>query len=341
MSKIRISWIDICRGIGILCVIYAHGLGADKFRYLFYAFHIPLFFFLSGVTFHHKNHESLQRNLKKSVRSILIPYTLSAVICYGLWLIFNPRGLSIPNLTQAFINILYGSGAKSQYFYNAVLWFLPCLFATRILFTLTSKYITKTKLLGLALLLFSISGYILSIYYPHLKMPFGLETALSSVVFFGLGYIYNSRQDLKKILESRKSLFTILFLLLTLITATLNFHLFGHQVDMRLNHLGNYFLFYLSALSGISMCISLSYAIKENSLLQFLGRNSMILFVSHLVIFSYISKILFIWITPATVAHFRNLYFAPLYSIISIIIISAVLKIYQNLSIIKLRGKSI
>lgn len=331
MSKLRLSWIDICRGIGILTVIYAHGLSEDKFRFLFYAFHIPLFFFLSGVTLHHKQHESTLKSIKKAIRGILIPYFIFAFICYGLWLIPNIPNFELSGFIQVVKNILYGNGSGKQFFYNAVLWFLPCLFATRILFTVLLNVSNKNRVLVPLLFICSVGGYLLANYYPQLKLPFGSEIALSSVVFFGLGYLYNSNTRLKSTFENKRLNSAILFTIVTIIFAWLNFHSYGHQVDMRMNRMGNYFLFYLGAISGIGMCVTWSYVIKSNKVLEFLGKNSMMLFVFHLIIFTYISKILFFWITPTTISQFRNLYFAPLYSVISIILICSALKIYQRL----------
>ncbi len=330
MINKRISWIDICRGIGILCVIYAHGLSADKYRFLFYAFHIPLFFFLSGVTLSHKQHESVYKSIKKGVKGILFPYFLFALISYGLWLILNIRNFHFEGFLQIMINILYGNGSGNQLFFNAVLWFLPCLFITRLSFTILSDISRNIKILIPTLLACSIAGYILATAYPHLKLPFGAETAFSSIVFFGVGYLYNGSAKLKQLLDNKKITTALFLTVITVLFSLSNFYLSGHQVDMRLNRMGNYFLFYLSAVSGIAMCVSWSHLIKQNKFLEYLGRNSMILFVSHLIIFSYISKILFIWLTPATISRFRNLYFAPLYSIISITIICSVLKLYHK-----------
>jgi len=332
MPKVRLSWIDICRGIGILCVIYAHGLSEDKLRFLFYSFHIPLFFFLSGVTLHHKQHENTLQSLKKAIKGILIPYFLFAFICYGFWLIPNIPNFQLSGFTQIVINIFYGNGSGKQFFYNAVLWFLPCLFITRLLFTVLTNVSNKTRILFPLLVICSIGGYILATFYPQLKLPFGSEIALSSVVFLGLGYLYNSKTKVKELFENRKVTYAILFTVLTVIFASLNFYLTGHQVDMRLNRMGNYFLFYSSAVSGIAMCICWSYIIRANKILEFLGRNSMILFIFHLIIFTYISKILFIWIAPTTISQFRNLYFAPLYSLISLIVICSGLMIYQRVT---------
>ena len=46
----RIGWIDTAKGIGLLCVILGH-LSIPLVDAWVYFFHMPLFFFLSGVVF--------------------------------------------------------------------------------------------------------------------------------------------------------------------------------------------------------------------------------------------------------------------------------------------------
>ena len=48
----RIEWIDIAKGFGILLVILGHTIAYDCSHIVYnsiYSFHMPLFFFLSGV----------------------------------------------------------------------------------------------------------------------------------------------------------------------------------------------------------------------------------------------------------------------------------------------------
>lgn len=50
MTKERISSIDILKGIGIILVMLGHALPHDSFvRTLIYTFHMPLFFWCSGL----------------------------------------------------------------------------------------------------------------------------------------------------------------------------------------------------------------------------------------------------------------------------------------------------
>lgn len=322
MNSPRVAWIDVCRGIGILSVIYAHGLDDQSIRYLFYAFHLPLFFFLSGIVFHHKQHESFLKAIKKAWKGVLLPYFLFAGISYVIWFITTQPSVSLARFGQQLVNILYANGSGKELFYNVSLWFLPCLFATRVLFT-TLTFLTLRKIhIVIALVSFGGIGYLLSHLFPTLKLPFGLETALTAIIFFGLGFLWNSYQaKTASVLQKHSVLMFLGGLVITIILAYWNYSLTNTQIDMRLNRLDNHLLFYLASFSGITSCLGLSFILQNNRLLQYLGKQSMILFVWHLIIFTFISKFLLLFLTSETIREFRNLYFAPLYTVISISVI--------------------
>lgn len=50
----RIKWIDILRAIAIIFVVIGHTLTEGEVQTYFYSFHIPLFFFISGMLFKNK-----------------------------------------------------------------------------------------------------------------------------------------------------------------------------------------------------------------------------------------------------------------------------------------------
>lgn len=51
-DKQRFPWLDSARDIAILLVVLGHiGQGAPPLRQWVYAFHIPLFFILTGILF--------------------------------------------------------------------------------------------------------------------------------------------------------------------------------------------------------------------------------------------------------------------------------------------------
>ena len=76
--KIRTKWIDISKGIGAMLVLFGHVVRNDKIASIIYAFHMPLFFLLSGVTFYLKQ-ESLFLFLKEKIKRIFIPYLIFSI----------------------------------------------------------------------------------------------------------------------------------------------------------------------------------------------------------------------------------------------------------------------
>lgn len=291
MSNNRIRWIDVARGLGIIIVIYAHTLSADSIRYIFYSFHMPLFFFLSGIVFHHRKNERFLPMVKKNIKNILLPYLLFAVSSYLIWFYFFASYTpSLPEIREHLQGILYGNNGDNIMFYNGVLWFLPALFATKVLFSSFTELSVKKRFLLLFLFFFSIAGYLFSVFFPEDKLVFGLESALTAVVFFGSGFIWNTQAEkLNTFFHKHASILFPIFALSCMFFATLHFIMTGYQVDLRLNNLGNYYLYYLASGSGILSTIALSMAINKNRILEYIGKKSLVLFVWHLLFFSFLN----------------------------------------------------
>src|SRR6202042_790957 len=88
----RISWVDICRGIAIILVLYGHIFTNDNQRYLIYAFHMPLFFFISGLVFSPTGTMPLKSVVIKYIKQLIIPYYLFALLTYVFALVSQTAG---------------------------------------------------------------------------------------------------------------------------------------------------------------------------------------------------------------------------------------------------------
>jgi len=119
----REPWIDYCRGICSFCVLLAHQTNRSEISYLYNAFFLMLFFFISGYL--HKN-----RNIKESIlslfKSLIIPY-----ICLSLLQLFIYKGnlISILSLDWTFIHTTITRIVSGK-----SLWFVSCLVCVRIYF---------------------------------------------------------------------------------------------------------------------------------------------------------------------------------------------------------------
>ena len=118
-SKKRVDWIDFVKGIAILCVVWKHiKVETDCFGKVICAFHMPIFFILSGILLFMKNdikNTGTKRFLLKKAASLLWPY-----------LIFSLLSLAVLVVRHRFeFEQLIETCLLSGY---SALWFLPCLF---------------------------------------------------------------------------------------------------------------------------------------------------------------------------------------------------------------------
>ncbi len=78
---IALLTLDVARGIGILLVVLGHNAvfreSSHGLYEAIYLFHMPLFFFLSGVTF---RLTSPGETVRKRARALLVPYFAMGVV---------------------------------------------------------------------------------------------------------------------------------------------------------------------------------------------------------------------------------------------------------------------
>ena len=85
MQEKRIEWIDFCRGIAIILVILGHcvgRMGGSKVEtlvnVLICSFHMPLFFFLSGLNA--KTEVNNKEYIVKRIKKLFLPLTLFSFV---------------------------------------------------------------------------------------------------------------------------------------------------------------------------------------------------------------------------------------------------------------------
>lgn len=89
----RIDYLDIAKGIGIILVYIGHCHIGERTQtlsnviYWIYSFHMPFFFFVSGMLFSPKKKEFRNFIWNKSV-SLLIPYSFFSILNWPLLKIF-------------------------------------------------------------------------------------------------------------------------------------------------------------------------------------------------------------------------------------------------------------
>lgn len=85
----RLDWLDILKGIGIISVVIGHVI---QWRYV-YCFHIPLFFLISGYTFRVRDNEWTW--IRRCFQRLMVPYFSYLIGLNLLTLILYGRRLGI------------------------------------------------------------------------------------------------------------------------------------------------------------------------------------------------------------------------------------------------------
>lgn len=149
--------IDIMKGIGIFLVVLGHVLEQDLTNKFIYSFHMPLFFFISGITlcFSYKENIKFKEFITKRGKSILNPYFIFSIISFVYWFVIERkiRGQYDISALDNFANIFLAIGKNDLFSYNVVMWFLPCLLITFIIFYFLMKIKKGRNLISIILLI--------------------------------------------------------------------------------------------------------------------------------------------------------------------------------------------
>lgn len=269
----RVKWIDYLKGFAIVLMVIGHYQGTPAFLNIWiYAFHMPLFFFLSGYL--SENISNRGGYLLRRFKALMIPYYSFGI----LMLIMDALLNSSRNLLHEALNIVY-------YIWRPAMWFFFVLYLSCVAYYFSFRLPQKKKVFLLFICYF---GSLLSSFYD-IKLPFRLEIVSSAFCFFLLGDILRSKVRKLLSLSFKKKAFIGLLTLITFTYSALQFP----RIDLLLNVLHP--VYGVIALLGI-----LSFVILFNVLsdvyslnyLQYISVNSIIILVFHSKIFWFSNMVL-------------------------------------------------
>lgn len=279
--------LDLFRAFGIFCMIVGHvGFGA-KVDHCIHAFHMPLFFFVSGIFFNSK--KSFESFMINKTKKILIPYFSFATFYYIVWLIADSsNSLWYFPLKYLLWNNSVGAGCGMPY--AGALWFLTAFFVANIVYFCIRVFI-KSSYLQFIVVLFAVSiGTLLPLVLPS-RLPYTIDAGMIGVGFMYCGYLFKKSNQYEKL--TNLSLPILIFMSIVLVLLVF----FNGYVNMRMGTYSNVALFWINALGciivGINFCkfivrktknVSLFYPILSR--ISIMGRDSLIfLCVNEFVIF--------------------------------------------------------
>ena len=293
MIKERVSYIDVAKGLGILLIVFGHSRilsnGNSEIHRIVYSFHVPLFFFISGL-FLNPNEIFWVFFIKKT-DSLLKPYLVVLL------------ALSIPLLVKGFsaskyiFGVLYGNGTTIIWPH---LWFLPHLWILLIFSYIFVKITNfdclhwgfRASLLLLLLVVgfnisrmyFSVSGQSESTIFDDFGkslafsgLPFSFDLAFITSFYFLLAYSLRS-----KVLISK---YSNIYFLLSLFVFVFCHLFFDFSIDLNLRVYDNIFISTFQALSGIHIILSVSQLLSRSILpcriFSYIGSGSLFILIFH------------------------------------------------------------
>ncbi|AMR33835.1 hypothetical protein A0256_21535 [Mucilaginibacter sp. PAMC 26640] len=279
-NNLRLNWIDYAKGVGIILVVFGHvlkGLNTSKlveptFYYyainFIYSFHMPLFFMLSGYFFLASfNKRGTQLFIVNKLETIAYPFLIWSVIQTVI-------EIKLSGLTNGYkdsaslIEIFYRP--KDQFWFMFALFFINIL--TVIMFNISKKW-----------------GVVISIMLWIICYTFKLRTdlfnkTLINLIYFTGGIILSVNQSYTKQLLTNKYV-----LLINLVGFCLSLYFyFNFSQKLWYNQIFPQFF-------GCFIVIHVAKMLSEVSWLSFveyLGINSMIIYLVHILAASGIRIIL-------------------------------------------------
>lgn len=144
--KRRIGWVDAARGIGIVLVVYGHAerglVAADIYPAtssillqdeLIYAFHMPLFFLLSGLFAGRSAERGAGPFLRSRLTSIIYPYFLWSILQVSLNIAAGSL-VNTPDAWATLVRIAWVPTGQLWFLYALLLCQLPLLLPRRLFY---------------------------------------------------------------------------------------------------------------------------------------------------------------------------------------------------------------
>ncbi|WP_026506338.1 acyltransferase family protein [Butyrivibrio sp. MC2013] len=282
MKTERKKYIDYIKAIGIILVIIGHINFANSYfgiKSWIYSFHMPLFFFATGLAF-----KQSRINLSFIIRKIqvlIVPYFIWAMIYSEL------NGKNI-------LYILYGS-YKTLGSANSLtsLWFLPTMLIAVIISQIVINVVPNIYLQAIISFIF----YVIAILLPGMDhgYPWCIDVGILASSFILFGYIFNGF-----FIEKHNRGITTYIVLFILGCAGSQLYRLNNTTNngyvlMAKRSIGNPIVFIIVAVSGCLMVLGMAKILEfspiNKSVLSFLGINTMAIFAVHKPLITVMFKV--------------------------------------------------
>ncbi len=273
VNRGRNTSIDVAKGITMLLVIWKHVCNNLPVAECFGTFngfigtmYMPCFFLLSGYFL---KQEAFGSFVRKKIQTLLWPFIFTYLLSFVIAILVDNLMPGVMKNEVNIMNVFY-----SRNFTNGPIWFLSALFMAMIVVYWINRLPRESYRIVAAVVVGTL-GY----YWNRLfcfRLPMFFDTGLTAVLF-----VYAGRW-IKQLTEKENKRFD--YLLFGVLTFTLGFN-YGMGCSMQDNsYPDNIILFVTTSTIGTLAVVLISKAIMENRILQYIGRNSLIILCFHMFV---------------------------------------------------------
>lgn len=287
----RLHYMDIAKGVLILLLIEHHRWHIQSYndidtsmfdehfgnwQLLFICFFMQAFFLISGYCTNFE--KPVKKFIWTQVKGILIPTLFFQIV----WCTFFSLNFATYTWEQDLLNIP-----------NTTYWFLIALFFSKIIiYALIRHGLSYKKTLIVAFCL-TIIG-LLNSNYNIVGNYFAFNQVLMACFYVALGHYMNKEQNIyNKCLEYCITLFPWAVLILIMFKRDIPFA--TGAVNCQLQYIP---IFFLLTISGIFALLYICRVLGRLRFLEFIGRNSLIVYGFHYCVAIYVSKIIWLAMMP-------------------------------------------
>ena len=291
----RVGWLDVAKALGMLLVYYGHFIeGFDRAgvasahiqQQLIYAFHMPLFFFLSGL-FYRPSSLPLPQLLRRRFRRLLVPVLVFNVVGMLIWLVVRGQagdfaeGGAWEGMADGWLLFLTDGEPR----WNHVTWFLVAYFWVVVAQDLLSRWTERNMVITLVAVGLAAG---LTIWAPMAvtRNPWYFRSAAAGLVFFQVGFLCARGRLLDRLTGWRAPLAAFASLGLLLVTFRLN----PAPLVMMINgSFGDVPLFLFTGLAGSLFVASTARMLAGASFLRVVGTRTLPLLCLNGVLLAFVN----------------------------------------------------
>lgn len=246
----------------------------DKF---IHAFHMPMFFIISGFLYHKKKNYKLF--IKRKIMTLLLPYVVFGGVYSVIWYLSN-KDFS-PVFRLLWVN-------DYDLPYEGALWFLTAMFFSTILFDAINRMFKNETCIFIMCILCALVGHITCIL--NIQLPWSLDAALIGVGLMYVGKIIQDRESLINL----KWYYTVAIAIIVGVLINVN-----GTVDMNAGKYSNVLLFWINAVGATIVGLNCSRCFCEkfpnnvtSGFISWIGNNSIVFLCCNHMPILVVSKIL-------------------------------------------------